>query len=318
MVNELKIDNNVFLLGRNYHSKLIPKGIKVVIIDKKISELAQVPSYGIFRPFWLRKKLYILDNLINKITNDKFICYLPSTNNFLFQSIITHYNCLQFNIIEEGLLSYCHPNRIIKQTNQKYKTTITGRIKYYSKYFSHYNRSSFFRNSNSTLGKIYLIGNSKFELDFDFYEKLDPNIIDVPVNDMSNSNIFIFDNLNTDIIDKKTFDLIVFDIFTKLIGEKIFIKFHPAQSNIDEIIKMLKFQNINYEIISNDLPLEIVFLKSKNLTIYGIWSSLLFYASNNNHKVISFIKTVNQMSEKAKNWAEIAIPEIFYKNIILK
>ena len=313
--NDLK--NILILFGRSYTNSYINLDYKVLQLPKLIIQLDQIPTSGIFKPFWIAQRLSSLDKILQQENNETFCCYLPHTNNFLMQAIITHPSCIEFNIIDEGLLNYSAPNYFIKQTNPLYSQQFF--LKRRVKYFSYFNRSIVFKSIKAELNTIYLFKQSDFSNLNYLFSQINYPDLNLELISMDNKHVFVFDNaIQENLIEEKDFYILILKIFNNFKDLDLYIKFHPAQINVDRIITQLSTLNLRFSIIPNDIPLELVFVKSKNMTIYGIWSSLLFYATVSNHLVISYAGTAGIISKKAKEWTESYMPKIFYKNIQLR
>lgn len=92
-------------------------------------------------------------------------------------------------------------------------------------------------------------------------------------------------------------------------GNSISIKFHPFQSKLtqEQIVKKIETNGIQVEVVSNEIIMEVLFVKKKRLVIYGIGSSLLVYGSMiNDHKVKVlypyFEKQLGVLSPRLDTW----------------
>lgn len=307
----------LILFGRGYTNSYINLEYKVVQLPKIITQLDKISTAGVFKPFWVCKRLHFLDEMLNGNINGPFHCYLPHTGNFLMQAIITHKECVEYNIIDEGLLNYTNPNFFLKQTNLEY-----GRkniIKRLFKYLYYFNRSIVYKSIKARFNTLYLFNQSDFNNLNYSYTQIDYPDLNLELTSMDNEHVFVFDNsIQDEVIEDEAFYKLVTKIFSNFKDFHVYIKFHPAQTNADKIHLLLTNLDSKFSIIPNDIPLELVFVKSKNMTIYGIWSSLLFYATVSNHIVISYADTAGKISKKAKEWTESHIPKTFYKNIQLR
>lgn len=316
VIQKKNLNNIVILFGRGFTNGIIKLDYKVIYLPKKITELEAIPTSGAFKPLWIYRKLLSLDRLIDSFESESFSCYLPNTNNFLMQAIISNSKCVEYNIIDEGLLNYTNPKQFIKPTNQLFaKQSI---LKKGLRYFSHFNRSNFINPVNSTFNSIYLFNKSDFDnLNYKII-KIEYPSLGLKLKRMDDLHVFVFDNsVNDNVIEYNLYYELLADIFKNIKVNKLYVKFHPAESNHNPIISILNNSKINYEILPVDLPLELVFAESKNMSIYGIWSSLLFYASVTNQKVFSYINLASKISPKAKRWSDIYMPKSFFKCIEL-
>ena len=85
------------------------------------------------------------------------------------------------------------------------------------------------------------------------------------------------------------YDLCLLDnlkkIYTKMLQDvpmekKVYAKFHPAQGIIGQniFVEAIKKKGIKCEIMSNEINIETVIMTSKNIELWGVDSSVLFYA----------------------------------------
>ncbi len=317
VIKKNEIKDIVFLFGRGYTNSRFNLEYKVIHLPFAITQLGSLPTSGIFKPFWLFKRILLLDRILNKNIKGSYCCYLPNTNNFIMQAIISKSNCKEYNIIDEGLMSYLDPKFFIKKTNPLYKNQFF--FKKILKFFFHFNRSIVYKNIKAKSGFIYLFNKSDFSNTINPVIKIEYPILEIDIVPMDNEHVFVFDNsIQDNVIDEIDFYILIRKIFADIKLIKLYIKFHPAQNNIESIITHLTNLEINFEILPMDLPLELVFVKSKNMTIYGIWSSLLFYAAISKHHSISFINIASKISVKAKEWSKYNVPMVFHNIVEIK
>ncbi len=312
------LEDIIILFGRGYSNSYINlASFNVIHLPKLITDLDKIPTTGINKPIWINKRLSAIDTLLSESIKESCCCYLPHTNNYLMQAIITHSKCTEYNIIDEGLLNYSHPQFFIKKTNPLYTQQFI--LKRALRYFSHFNRSIVFTSINAKLNTIYLFNRSDFENSNYKITKINFPLLNLDLKSMSNQHVFVFDNsIQDQVIEEDAFFKLLNEIFSTLKVDKLYVKYHPAQSNIDQINSLLLKLNVRFEILPIDKPLELVFIQSENMKIYGIWSSLLFYASVSGHTVYSYCDTAGRLSDKAKKWTEGHIPDSFYRSIELR
>jgi len=320
IIEELELREPILLFGRGYTNDSIKNNYTKIVLDEYIDTLNDVPSSG---SAWLIFKYAIsiryLKQLITKYGKNGYICYLPHVKNFLMQYFVMHKACKHFCIIEDGLLSYSNTIAFIKQTNRKYTSTISGRILRFLKYFNHLNSSSVYFPIKANLVGVYLFYDSQ-----DKNRDIKPKILSWPklnieLPDYSNRKIFIIDNLDSNnFLDKKNYLSVYRSIFKEFYQMELFIKFHPANKPSLAVINLLDEQRINYRIIPPNIPLELVFLKSKSLKIYGLFSSLLFYAAIMGHESVSFAKHADLFDERISPMMKKLMPAVFFEKVNLK
>lgn len=120
--------------------------------------------------------------------------------------------------------------------------------------------------------------------------------IDLP--DISNSTIWLSDNVvrSYRLIPENYVSIVSENL--KLLIDKdtskksLFVKFHRAESKSlrEATLKALTKLNIEFILIEDGIPMELVLLKSKNCKVVGIMTSLLYYAAIMGHQVFSLMK----------------------------
>jgi len=318
-VKHLGVTQVTFLYGRGFKSDFIKIPFQEIHLSSEINKLATIPSSGSFL-LLIRyyKTLMGIDKLLRSVGKGNFSIYLPHTKNYLMQFFITNRGCKSFNILEEGLLIFMGIKQIIKQTNPYYKRTYLGIIKKTLKYLNHTGRTYYYKNTTVFLDKIYLFFDPKNLIDIDKTKivLLKWPILDLTLPDYSNNSLFVFDNTVGEKITTLTNNLKILDaIFNTMKGEKLLIKFHPAQQDEKEIIQILEKHLIRYEILDKSIPLELVFLQSKNLKVCGLLSSLLFYAKAAGHQSFSFVRYAENEDQNFAIWAHKYMPQVFFETI---
>ncbi len=318
-IQHLGVINATFLYGRGFKSDFIKVPCREVHLSIEMNRLIEIPTYGSsFLAISHFRTLKAIDKILKSEGNGNFTLYLPNTKNYLMQFMLTNKGCQSFSILEEGLVIFMGISHIIKQTNPYYQTTFIGRIKKNLKFFNHATRTQYYYNPTTYLNKIYLFFNPEKYSDID---KAKMELIKWPkikqtLPDYSNSKIFVFDNtVGEKITDIETNLKIINIIFQEFTGNKILIKFHPAQLDTKEIIQALDNKSIQFEVIDNSIPLELVFLHSKKIKVYGLLSSLLFYAIAAGHQSFSFIRYAEKEDKEISSWVHLNMPPIFFEKV---
>jgi len=287
-------DNDIrFITSRSY--KLCVKS-KTLDITNFYDYLESCSRFNKF--FNLKRKLKELDNDLILLTEGNPYCaYLPQFNHSLFQFIATHCLCKNTVLVEEGITAY-------KSDKKLYQYQL--------------NEISFSQELSRIFFKRFLLKNphyrpfpeNKFKFAICIDESCFPyikqkNILSTNNNVVSDYKeitkggdvIFVLDSFKerTNIKDREYFNILK-KTLSLLKSHKSFlhIKFHPEQNeSIREktliyLENNFEFQKINC--LGDDCILEFEFLKSKNLTILGMHTSLLFYGKRFGHKVLSSLK----------------------------
>ena len=317
----LGITQATFLYGRGFKSDFIKVPFEEAYLSPKIDALTAIPTSGSsFLTILYLKTLKEIDTLLKTVGKGNFTLYLPNTKNYLMQFLITNKGCQSFNILEEGLVIFMGINQIVKKTNPYYIRSFWGRIKKNIKFYDHASRSQYYNSAYVYLDKIYLFFDPQnyAEIDKSKITLLKWPILSIHLPDYSNTNIFVFDNtVGEKITDLSTNLKIVNLIFQKLKGEKFLIKFHPAQQDTQEIIQVLDTLEIHYDLLDYSVPLELIFLQSSNINVYGLLSSLLFYAAAAGQHSYSFIRCAEKEDNNITNWTSLNMPEVFFESVTL-
>ena len=278
------------------------------------------PKRNILDKVFLRKNLKeAVDKFVDKFCqSDQFIMYVPAFQ-FLDKFLVIHPQCISFNFVEEGMASYSkyftlnasflssygcleYSKHFFKRLKEKatqirvvlqgYTTKIHAIYPFYLSYVTNPNIVfyGFHRDSHTiakrkkTLSFEKIFKDYKFETEFDLSNSCiwvdDPDIhlkadsFDAYLNSINNTYIQYL----------KTHDI----SFT-------YIKYHYRQTeDIKRKINNLFIENqINIKIIPNTVVLEIEFLGSKNISVFGFYSSLLIYAKLLGHNSYSVASNIS-------------------------
>ena len=319
VIQEENLQNPLLLFGRKYTNELITNDFHKIYLDHSIDVLNDISSSGCpWLVFKYATSLRHLKQIISKYSKEGYVCYLPHVKNFLMQYFVMHKACRQFSIIEEGLLSYTNSKSIVKQTNRKFTDTFSGRIIRFLKYVNHANSSSVYFPIKARLTGVHLFFNHRNENGDQKIKLLNWPNLKVKIPDFNNRKIFIIDNLESNnFLDIKNYLSVYRSVFKEFYQSDLDIKFHPANSPSLDIIHLLDEQRINYRLIDPNIPLELVFLKSKFLKVYGLFSSLLFYASLMGHESVSFAKHAEQFDERISPMMKKLMPAVFFEKVRL-
>jgi hypothetical protein len=275
------------------------------------------------------------DNYIEAITNgEDYIAYIDLMHAYQ-RIIITNSKCISFNFMEEGNASYVIPDNLFFITNG------ANRLGFRNKNFKDFVLSFLrvIRGVNIRMLSLPFNPQAYGYIDtvkFYTFSKhgfpgvvndkkiiLNPNTIDEILiekcycNTFDNSTIWIEDYFPRvyGISDANHSDAIQ-EVIDSLKGSgerKIFIKLRPNSDAANSLlVKILLKNEMNIEIIPNNVLAEALFLKSKNLKVIGIVSSLLFYAAIFGHQSFSFYDILKDKPktpfDKMKFYWDVIIP----------
>jgi hypothetical protein len=268
-----------------------------------------------------------IDELVcQTLRQEKFVAYIPVVTPF-HKAIITHSNCISFNFIEEGLAQYWKEetpesltslyskytwrSSIFKTTTRTlnemylllrgYNFKLLGLPLSYSCYGG-FNNITFYGLSEESFPlikpskkKVISFDKKKFSLVRQDYDL-----------DLSNKIIWIGDGslthygFNKELYLKGIKEGCV-DFINKKGAQEIFIKFSRDESeHLRDAVKKVFYENkISVSIIPDSVIMELLLLESKNATLIGVYSSLLYYASMLGHNAFSIYEFLKEEYSRA-------------------
>lgn len=284
----LKKDDVVFFYGRNYSTDILPSDYNVI----NISDL-YLESQMVYRTGYKKQKNVVdkLDKLVDEYVADDFYFYIPNFCVPLFVAIYTNKHCKEARYIQEGgyvqskvfRINYSYFS-LVKDVLKAIKfrmpfrlwipcSNYTEKTLYKQRELHSYALSeSFFMALPS---QRHVIKWPKIELDLQINQ-------DYP--------IFITDGFINNLMAEKD---VYYEQLERLIGQYHksvnYVKFHPAQSEEEkDYIKQLFVRCACKCIVLPDkTPMELVIVGYHKLTFIGMGSSLLYFAEENGHFVIS-------------------------------
>ena len=328
VINELKISAEDAIIiferfekisGEQYVCADLNEGF-----DKKFS-IKKIVDY--FRHFSMVKRI---DLLANKLTDkQKFVAYIAALT-YSSKSLITHAGCVSFNFIEEGLTNY-YKEETLHSLNPVYSKyswrtsvlkqpkTVLNEIYWLLRGYNFkllglpfsYSSYNFINNV-----VFYGLSNDSFPLINEQKKTI------VPFNKNNFQSIKLNYNIN---LDNKF--IWIGDAGVKMHGfseslylngikegcinflkqngvQNILIKFHrdEAQDLRQAVQNLYNKNNISYEVIPDSVIMELLLFEAKNVTLIGVYSSLLYYASIMGHhsfSIYNFLK--KEYSKVLKN-----------------
>lgn len=317
----------VYLMARNYNVAFPPDSrVKILNVPESIERATRWPSSGLclWEAIKTRRAISVIDVwLENHISRSSpFYLYLPHTKNFLMQVLASHpkVNCLNF--IEEGMLTYTGnmlKGRFLGDSNMK------DIIRHFFCYGKHWGRSyTYCSIRRLCLGKVFVLTNEVANCLQEFPIKIQQ--VEMPISTVSSiqgmnfENLFIMDNIvENGICSLQTFKEVLdyfADYFKKQNGaKKLWIRFHPAQTIKDEVIEFFRQKGFQVEVMPQTIPLELWLKHNKSsITLYGFYSSLLFYGAFFGHSAYSFLPLIETKSDTTKRFKQ-HIPSIFFKYV---
>lgn len=263
-----------------------------------------------------------LDSFISDfVGNDVFYAYVPC---FLYISkvLVTNRRCAGFNFIEEGASNYAMP---INWVNYSCYYSLNWR--------SHFSKTCWLealRGNNAKMASIPLLYNAYVAAGRrNFYGLSEETFVGAATTKVSlNPIVPLFKDMYNGISSELT-DSIVWvggnyvevgsctmddmrNMYVKYLKtflessgiRKLYVKFHPNEISRNRTVQLNVLSSLNIEclVIPDSVCLEICMLKAKNMTLCGLNSTLLLYASMMGHQSVSFCKympsTISSMWER--------------------
>jgi hypothetical protein len=281
-----------------------------------------------------------IDRIVNTtIGEEKFIAYVPVLI-FAGKALITHTNCISFNFIEEGLGHYYREETLESlsaiNSRDSWRSSISKSIKTVSKEMYQILRGYNFK--LQSLPFSYSCYNSFKNVKFFGLSEES-----FPMADRQKKIIVPFEKKNFASI-KEKFEISVdnriiwigdggvvqygfdqdiymkgikegFIKFVKMRGEKnILLKFHRDEPEglRKNIEKLFQDNKISFQVIPDSVIMELLLFDAKNVTLVGIYSSLLFYAAIMGHQSFSIYEFIKEEYSKALANRDFS----FYWNIV--
>ena len=310
IVQQRSVDNPIVISAEGYESDLFSIiSEQVIFFPPEIHILLKTPTYGDNNILKLKSLLLKFDSFLNhKLEGELFDLYIPHSRNFLYQIFLTHRLCKSVYYIDEGLLSYTQ--NFHKQNLRKEMSFVKRFIR-----LNLFNRTNVLNRVKKDFSCIFrfVVAGSCEEVKLDW-----PKLNQYSQLNLNNSSLLILDNpVQGGLCSENDYFQYLEHIAKKFKNQKVFIKNHPRDKNLDIIREIFLNYNVEIEIINNNLFIELILLNSCNVRIYGGWSSILFYASTMNISVTSFISDFIKIVPSVSEWIENSLPEAFFKSKII-
>lgn len=289
---------------------------------------------AVLRVFSIIKKFNktsVLDRMIDEFVGTSlFIAYVPVMR-FVEKTVITHKKCSHFNFIEEGLAHYYKGETLVslsvESSRDNWRWSITNTSLWKEMFFNMlttirgynfrlrtlpFSYSCYVNFSNIT---FYGITESAFPM----AHSHNKHLVKVPSGINLNTVSFNFDDrliwVGDNGVDYYNYssDLYLQGMEKGLIAylkkreiTEIYVKFHRGESQQmrKSQEQMFLAHGIRARIIPDDFILEISLMDAKNVTLCGVYSSLLFYANVMGHEtftIYEIVKNEYQKNLKGKN-----------------
>jgi hypothetical protein len=300
-------------------------------------------EYGQIVPAFHEKKNGFLSKLLNinlPKAYDKYISNLIDRNDFIAyidlmhywqRILVTHENCKQFNFLEEGMNSYLKPDTLGEVTFvAKEKTFRVNSMKDYLNLFYFAARGYNHKLLNLpywSLGYRYLENVSYFcfsDLCYPGIKREYKKVIKFHSNSdnglkLENAIIWIEDIYNKRHVSDNKDIHFAFDNSVKYIQNeygmthKHYVKLRPSgKVSESEVAPILAENEIDYEILNVNEPLELILSKSKNIVLISATSSLCYYGKTMGHEAYTYFWLLKNRRHSAFEGMD------FYWNLVNK
>ena len=300
IINNLGLDANqvLFLYKRKY--KNIVKHIPYSIYD--VNDLFSYNHNILISPIYRRNFIKSIDSLINRLIQEDYEVFLPQLLSYAHQVLVSNHKCKGFHLFQESA------KPLFGKSNLQFKHYIRCLL-------LSFNNRIWAQDDYYIPEKIYrrYRGIVVWSFNSDYYSKLECvekrslefPVIQIDVDYNTNYPFFILEAaIEAGLIEKDVF-MDGCDMLVKKYAEKRnYIKFHPGQSDKNREEILAKFEKYSKEVIIIDdgIPFELVIAKYKELKIIGFTSSLLFFAQDAGHHVISKGDYLTERSKKYRRF----------------
>lgn len=316
---KLKPDQVLIILCRDIR---IGKDYPVLKLTPEEEQIQLIPSYGSKEVLRKIGILWKLDQKISRFVNHTgFTLYLPSEKNYLMQFLQTHSLCKKRNFIEEGILTYQLEFKKVTALRNGFKDN----LRHILRFPFHLFRSSVGQASLPIALKdfnVYVATRKARELLKSFHaEQVDVNRILKTQTDESPrvSNLYIFDA----VVEMGLSDHIPFMesletfISTQVPRKNLHVKFHPFQKDNAVYQALFDKYEIEYTILGSEVIPEMIIAQSSSMVVYGLASSVLFYAHEIGHQVFSFSPILAEADPKYKTYLVNSTPSFIIESLKL-
>ena len=288
---KLKDRDVIFVYTRDYRNEVTHIPFKIV----KGTEMANASNtIGTDYEGYIRK----VDSFIDQFVEGKYDLYVPHLWNYFFQLLYTNKKCHRVSYVQEGgpaqtkVFEYDVP--FVERTKSFIRHAILGRRTFECKW---YKRGTLYKQRHV----------DAYALNDKYFRPMHPrtHIVQWPSTKLdmtidADAPIFVFDgHIANGVVEPNVYLKCCEQMVLENAKPNNYVKFHPAQKKEERetILGYFKKNKFNVLVMRDDIPMEYVIIQFQNLTIIGFTSSLLYYAHDNGHTVISYEKQLTDASE---------------------
>lgn len=299
-------------------SRSIPDDERFLCIPLNTQEesIVQLPSYG---SVGVLRSILVLRNLDKKIASGvdhhSFMLYLPSDKNYLMQFLQSHGLCVGRNFIEEGLLTYRAGFLKPRMVHQRF-----GYVKNLFRFPYHLNRTRGVRGVGTDNFIVY-VATQTAQRNLQPFSTVLLDIKKVKVHEEESdfTALFIFDAVvEMNLCSYENFMECLEDFIKEDVPRRnLAIKFHPFQKEYAQYLSIFEKCNVQYSLLGAEVIPEMLLSKRNSIAVYGLSSSVLFYAKEMGCEVHSFSAKLVGKDEIYRNYITQLIPESIIKYLRL-
>lgn len=278
----LRDDDIIFIYIRNYRNTITKIHYKTIDATKLALSYINITSNYI-------ATIRATDNFIYQHIGTTYHLYVPHFWHYFFQVLYTHPFCKRVSYVQEGGPAYTHLYEtqvpVLERLRMFFWLAIRHKRTFECKW---YKRGIIYK---QRILDSYAINNSYFK-----HLPSENHIVEWPSQKIDiqidlNHPIFIFDGYVTNgLVEKDVYLSLCHEIISGQASSHNYVKFHPAQTEEERktILRYFSEKNSVAEIMSDDIPMEYIIIQFRNMKYIGFTSSLLYYAHDYGHEVVSY------------------------------
>lgn len=288
---DLNDDDVIFIYIRNYKNTITQIPYKSIDATKLALSYKDITSnYDTI--------IRTTDSFIYQEIGTQYNLYVPHFWHYFFQVLYTHPFCRRVSYVQEGGPAYTN----LYET----QVSLLERLRLF--FWLAVRRKRTFECKWYKRGIIYKqLKLDSFAINSTYFKHLpsDNHIVEWPSQKVDitidNSHpIFIFDGYVTNgLVEKDVYLSLCQDIISEQASSNNYVKFHPAQTDEERktILQFFSDKDCMAEIMSDDIPMEYIIIQFRKMKYIGFTSSLLYYAHDYGHTVVSYEKRLLSSSK---------------------
>ena len=297
---DLHDDDVIFIYIRNYRNTIAQIPYKTIDATKLVLSYIEITSnYDTI--------IRTTDSFINQHLGTRYNLYVPHFWHYFFQVLYTHPFCKRVYFVQEGGPAYTNLYETQVSMLERLKMFVwlavrrkrTFECKWYKRGIIYKQRKLDSFAINNTYFKHLPSENH--------IVKWPSQKVDITIE--SNHPIFIFDGYVTNgLVEKDVYLSLCYEIVLEQASSHNYVKFHPAQTDEERetILRNFAEKGCVAEIMSDDIPMEYIIIQFRKLKFIGFTSSLLYYAHDYGHEVVSYETRLLSTSKAFSEYVRIS------------